>query len=153
MYRDLKHKETPPELLTIQNLKLPFLHHHSKINLLNWTSQETYNKCSHIYNTSNLSHIKCGILMRLYFIWTEYGARWYASISSPWVKGSRWSRLLKEHHSGAHCSSVPTPIKHCFIPLVIAHQSTHYNTTYPVIVYSKINCQYIDIVMGGLSVT
>ena len=42
---------------------------------------------------------------------------------------------------------------HCFIPPFLVQHSMHSITTYPVILYSKINTSYIWIIMGVLSVT
>ena len=117
MYRDLNYKYTPQVSIAIQNLEWYFfLRCLININVQNWASEATYKKCRQIYKTSNLSHNKCGILIILYFIWTKYGARWYAPVSSSQVTRSGGSRLVKEHHYGTQRSYSPMSMNSVLSP-------------------------------------
>ena len=130
-----------------------FFHCPIKINLRNWTSQATYNKCRQIYKTSNLSHHKWLILMRFHLIWTEAGARWCAYISSSQLIRFVGARLVKEHNYGSQSSSVPPSINSVSYPHfwcnIVCIPLQHIQ----LFLSPRIYCHYICTIMVVLSVT
>ena len=90
-------------------LSLPnIFRHHSHINHQNQGSQSSYKKFRLTYLSSNLTHRKCEIMMRLDLILMVTGTRWYEHIIYSWVIGCGGTILVGEHHSGAQRSSSPT---------------------------------------------
>ena len=70
------------------------------------TSQETYRKFCYKFKTYNLYHHKCAIMMKSYLIRMESGGRWFSPTSYSQVTGYGRPIVVKEHHYGAHISSL-----------------------------------------------
>ena len=81
---------------------------------------------------------------------------WYKMVCSyKFFRGDRIWRIHTFERAPLWCTVIISNLNNeqCLIPPEMLHHSTHSITTHPVILYPKINGQYIWITMCGLSVT